>query len=112
MVTMMPATTRTAARAISRTSGRRMPASRRFGCRYGYGAGGSTRNRPGGAPGRFECRGRPHLVPLHGREEVGHLDAQGQADSIERFDRGGVLSEFDLRQVAERDAGLFGHRRE
>src|SRR5437868_4574991 len=66
-----------------------------------------TKNAPAGARA---SRGRWKRLPLntlHRLEQFAHLDAQRKANTVERFDRGRVLAEFDLRQVAQRDARLF-----
>src|SRR5438128_1798910 len=55
------------------------------------------------------------LVPsaLHRRldrlEQLAHADAEAEGNLVERLDRGGVLTQLDLREVAERHAGALRH---
>src|SRR6478752_5889446 len=66
-----------------------------------------TATRPGrflsGRVGRgFKAHPAKSILALNGLEQLAHLHAQRQADPVQRLDRRRVLTQLDLRQVAER----------
>src|SRR5579883_591580 len=52
------------------------------------------------------------LAALNRVEQFAHLHAERQTDAIEGFDGRGVLTQFNLAEVTERDAGAVAHVRQ